>query len=899
MACSAISTAIASTPPGSAMKRTLNIGLATCMLLAWATGVLAQGQKDLVAHYDFNEGSGHIVKDLSGNNPEANIQGAEFVRLKKGCALKFNGIDQLVDCGKSPDFDIADVITVVAWVRPEKNPLAGSEGFIVAKGTQDTYALTHYADGQVWWYAAGGDNACTTPLPIGEWSHVAGTFDGQALKLYLNGQLKRTKVSKSPVIPIRKDLSLVIGRPPFAGMIDDVKVYSRALTSEEIEKDYELEGDNKAEGHFSIEKGARLAGNGFSLEVGIAGGMELRLDGDSYSFESAFSYPGQPIGMNIFSETPGGETGWKPLMKKCSADEVMVTGAGRHYSLQRKIKVESDRIRIADTFANIGDSPVGIRVRNRAITPGVFKTCLLGGLAEKVVSDFGANPTIFVASGRTSVGLVAEDDISRVRYEASAGLNRTAFFINHFGLAAGQSYTLEWTIYPLGGKADYYTLVNRIRKDWQVNYTVDALWDFGELYPDRWAAEEVLAGQLRHKPLHYVVLTPFLDYPSENNLTRAEFQALAQATMKKLRTVQPDLKFLGVIEASLVGIREKMVRENEELRAFITDTKGLGDIARTFGTYPPLPAAMSRLIEAANLPWKDSFVRTPEGQIYMEIFHRTEDGKVVTALVVAPEPGNYQEKFLTEQVKFLIEEVSFDGVYFDTWGWGPDYTKWDGRSVDVDPGSGEILRKYTDTHLATAKVRVDIAQYLFARGKVMFANGGNARVRADQALPIFRLIENDIAPFKAGEKPPLNARMVQSQLGSPLMMMGAFGEASTIYQAVISYLRHGLLCTYYNTNLPEAGKGSGEYGPFRHMYPITPVALHEGWIEGKERIVTCVSGEYLWKGEQRPALYLFDSEGRTKKHAFHCEKTKAGWQVQVKLEDWREIAVIEGNQTAA
>ncbi|MBI4027760.1 MAG: LamG domain-containing protein [Verrucomicrobia bacterium] len=855
---------------------------------------VAAADKDLLVHYRFDEGSGDLAKDQSGNNQDATIHGAEFVRLKKGCAMKFNGVDDFVDCGKSPDLEITDVISVEAWVNPERADADAGEGLIVAKGAQDAYALTYYhADGRVWWYISGGDNACAASVPVDQWSHLVGTFDGRELKLYVNGELKNSKSSKYPTIQTRTDLNLSIGRHPFRGMIDEARVYHRALTPEDVQKHYQTEAEDRLAAYAPVKDGVILRGNGFTLAIGLAGGMELRSGNESYLFASGFSYPGARIGTHFLSQDAKGAADWTPSLKQLSTKQATISGKGKHYSLQRSVKLDEEKITIADALTNLSAAPVGIMVRHRVVTPAVFKRCLLGGLPENTVADSGANPTLFVAGDKTSVGVVAEDDISRVRFEATAALNNAAFGVNHFGLAAGQSHTLEWTIYPLGRDADYFTLVNRLREAWRVNFTVDALMDYGSLRPDEWAAPAVLAEQLRRKPLHYVALTPFLDYPSENALTRAEFKALAQATIPKLRAAQPDLKFLGSIEASLVGIREKMARNNEQLKAFLADTKGLGDIARTFGVYPPLPDAMSRLIENAGLPWKDSLVRTPDGRIFMEIYHPKESDRPVTALVVVPSPGNYQEKFLMEQVKFLIEEVGLDGVYFDTWGWGPDYTKWDGLSVDIDPASGQILRKHTDTHLATAKVRLKIARDLLARGKAMFLNGGNALVRADQDLPIVRLIENDIAPFKAGEKPPLNARMVKCQLGSPVVMMGEFGGAAAVYRAVITYLRHGVLCSYYNTRFPEDGDGSGEYGPFRHMYPITPVALHEGWIEGKERIITCVSGEYLWKGQQQPVLCLFDSEGRTKQHAFHCEKTKAGWSVQVKLEDWREIGVIE------
>lgn len=98
---------------------------------------------------------------------------------------------------------------------------------------------------------------------------------------------------------------------------------------------------------------------------------------------------------------------------------------------------------------------------------------------------------------------------------------------------------------------------------------------------------------------------------------------------------------------------------------------------------------------------------------------------------------------------------------------------------------------------------------------------------------------------------------------------------------------------HYGTEIPETGPGSGEYGALNHMYPITPVRLFEGGIEGEGRTITCVSGSYQWQGPRPPRIFLFDEVGREKKHEFKLERTAAGWKIDIELRDWVEIAVIE------
>jgi len=89
------------------------------------------------------------------------------------------------------------------------------------------------------------------------------------------------------------------------------------------------------------------------------------------------------------------------------------------------------------------------------------------------------------------------------------------------------------------------------------------------------------------------------------------------------------------------------------------------------------------------------------------------------------------------------------------------------------------------------------------------------------------------------------------------------------------------------------GQGSGEYGPVNHMMPITPVELGEGFIIGKERAVTCVSGTYAWNGARAPTVLVFDMNGRQVDFKPSVTKTGKGWNVRLKLRDWAQITVIE------
>lgn len=222
--------------------------LCVAVLLAASllTGALVAAEEGMVAEWKLNEGQGDVIKDGAGHENKGRITGATWIECGTGHALWFEHADTYVDCGHGASLDLTGPVTIEAWVYPAVRP--SSETGIAGKSF-DAYGLTIYGDGNFYWYIGSGANKCHTAANITYWNHVAGAFDGETLKIYLNGALKDSCPSQFKTFGSGGDF--YIGRiarslngPPgdtFKGAIGAVRVYKRALSEEEVRAHYEAE----------------------------------------------------------------------------------------------------------------------------------------------------------------------------------------------------------------------------------------------------------------------------------------------------------------------------------------------------------------------------------------------------------------------------------------------------------------------------------------------------------------------------------------------------------------------------------------------------------------------------------------------------------------------------------
>jgi hypothetical protein len=207
-----------------------------------------------------------------------------------GTALSFDGVDDYVDCGNDMSLDLSEV-TVSVWVKTGSTDRGFST--IATKGNayDENYGMyVQEATGLVrFQFSSGGSYASGETFIDSSrnildlfWHRVVGTFDGSVLKLYIDGSLETTgstttkkpdtNIGKTLTVGVRKDATAALY---FNGAIDEVAIYSRALSAEEIWANMRrLTGDEPGlVGYWDFDEGHGqivydLSGNGNNGQLG-------------------------------------------------------------------------------------------------------------------------------------------------------------------------------------------------------------------------------------------------------------------------------------------------------------------------------------------------------------------------------------------------------------------------------------------------------------------------------------------------------------------------------------------------------------------------------------------------------------------------------------------------------
>ncbi len=208
------------------------------------TSVADADDPSLVGWWKLDETSGLTAADSSLFGNDGILTSGEWTNGVVGGALEFDGTVGYVSVPSSSSLQLTNALTIAGWIKANSWDSGNDVDPIARKGegNPNNYQLA-VVDGRATFYLDGGEAdddgfVGNTPLNTDQWYHIAATWDGVAVRIYVDGVVDNDP-SDSRVDAIGTDtrpfyLGGRSGADLFEGTLDDVRLYNRALSEAEI-----------------------------------------------------------------------------------------------------------------------------------------------------------------------------------------------------------------------------------------------------------------------------------------------------------------------------------------------------------------------------------------------------------------------------------------------------------------------------------------------------------------------------------------------------------------------------------------------------------------------------------------------------------------------------------------
>ena len=269
------------------MKR-LTVIIAFTMLAAMPSRTVF-AESPIAAYWDFDEPSDTVIIDNSENGNTAYIHGASRTNGLKDRAVSFSGSTDYAWANTSTSLAIANQLSIECWVNVRQlAPLSGAGQTILRK--ENSYAIGIGSNGKIgFWVHIGSSwigswTFSRQTIQPSIWYHVVGVWNGQVLKIYLNGTQDANTLAAAGSLSQTSN-KVYIGKffesniEGLNGTIDELTVYNQALTADTVLSHYNALKDRnpaKLVAHWSFDSVSGstfydVTGHGYDAQLTGAG----------------------------------------------------------------------------------------------------------------------------------------------------------------------------------------------------------------------------------------------------------------------------------------------------------------------------------------------------------------------------------------------------------------------------------------------------------------------------------------------------------------------------------------------------------------------------------------------------------------------------------------------------
>ena len=556
---------------------------------------------------------------------------------------------------------------------------------------------------------------------------------------------------------------------------------------------------------------------------------------------------------SVFSKPGGGES-------KIGKSGKLMTNA---YKVERRIERRKSHIRVFDTLTSLTNELIGVKVRHEIAQEG-FDPVYVAGDKSPCSEEFfgGRNPSVFAvneASG-VSIALLAENDVFRVQ---NVQYCRDGFFgikTDTLALPPGKSQTIEWSIYPVCS-TDYFDFVNTVREDWGVNFPIAGSFNLSMNCFRTWTPQ---TSDRAAKNMGLGMNTFGVHYWSHLSGEYAKYK--------------DGIWGMG-LNSDKVRVRIFQGESILESPSKICDFKR-SCIAKC-REWVPYVKILSYFHGQISVAADDH--KYDKWQMVNAKGKKMNYNGGPTQKIFVPTKNNKYGRDCLDLANWYLDAFDLDGIYIDEINHcnGRIYfgtNMWDGVSVELDKNNN-VQRKISYVCLLKLGFTLEFFDnVLNKRGKILVGNF-SPETRSERQFRFPRFEETYSHRWIA-----LSHLYTPIQLGDMLTYRNTPVDMAADQRMA---LMRGALYYHYLGHTRCSSLSS-------KMFPFTPIELHQGYLVGKERILTAISGDFAWRGERVEALvYVFDELGReVKDYPYAVRQTNNGTVFSIELKDGHCAAIV-------